>query len=262
MLIRLIGSLSFGLALGVSLAAQDLAERSRQLGDDEARRYEVTVQGAQQPAELRLLQNWTNPISLAYGAMFCWLCEDRPVAIASIYMYSDKPGQINAEFQSLSRRSVSVKRSGDVIWNPTSPGVTFQAVEAIAPADSRRQQTLQMRQIARRVSVVSRSRDDGAPRQLRRLSTPLLVYGSQDRALTGGVFAFVVGTDPDALLLVETANQGDNTIWRYGLARLCINELDAKFEDQTVWSAAEHMHPFARMNEPYSIIQAIPVDGQ
>lgn len=242
-----------------SLSAQDLAERSKQLGDDEARRYQVITSSSTRDAELRLLQNWTNPLHSAYGAMFCWLSDDRPVAIASMYMYSDKPNLLNAEFQSLSLRSISVKRDGDLIWNPTSQGIQFREIEGLPPAKSQRLRELQMRQLARRVAVVSRSRDDSAPRRLRPLTTPLLRYGSEDQRLTGGVFAFVVGTDPDALLLIETASSGDSAVWRYALARLCINELEATFDDEIVWSVKEHQHPFSRMNEPYSIIQAIPV---
>jgi hypothetical protein len=242
-----------------TLFGQELGERARLLGERESSRYEITLESGKEPANLRKLQQWSNPISSAYGVLFCWLSENRPTAIGSIYMYPKEEDKLNAELQSLSTQSFSAKRDGAVIWQPETAGVVFKTIKDIVPSTSKAQQNLEMRRIARRFSAVRKSLEDGAPRSLRLLPRPLLSYGPDDQSFFGGLFSFVVGTDPDLLLLIETATEDDQKVWRYALARLCIQEIEVQLDGKPVWSVPEHKHPFLRLNEPYSIVQAISV---
>lgn len=251
--------LGYCICLGSCLLAQELGERARLLGERESNRYEVTVESGKEPANLRKLQQWSNPISAAYGVLFCWLSEGRPTAVGSIYMYSNEEDKINAELQSLSTRPILAKRDGTLIWQPETAGVVFKTISDIVPSASKAQQNLEMRRISRRFSAVRKSGEEGASHNLRLLARPLLVYGAEDQSFTGGLFSFVVGTDPDLLLLVETATEDDQKVWRYALARLCIQEIEVQLDGKPVWSVPEHKHPFLRLNEPYSIVQAISV---
>jgi hypothetical protein len=53
------------------------------------------------------------------------------------------------------------------------------------------------------------------------LSTPLYRYEKPPGdVLEGAVFAFVLGTDPELLLVLEARRDEGATVWQYALARM------------------------------------------
>ena len=82
-------------------------------------------------------------------------------------------------------------------------------------------------------------REDGSDREeLRLLPQPIYRYESEDpKLLDGGVFAFVQGTDPEVLLLLEAARKAGDAVWMYGFVRRSSGVLEARHRDKPVWSS-------------------------
>ena len=110
--------------------------------------------------------------------------------------------------------------------------------DAAAVADSPARRLRQMRDLAAGFSVVlidRRGNAEGERQNLRLLTNPIYRYASPDRGVTdGALFAFVVGTDPEALLVVEARGEEHDT-WQYALARLNRDELAAYRQEREVW---------------------------
>ena len=52
----------------------------------------------------------------------------------------------------------------------------------------------------------------------------------------GGVFAFVQGTDPEAIVLLEAVRSNGPPRWQYAFARATAAGLEARIEKTVVWS--------------------------
>jgi hypothetical protein len=53
--------------------------------------------------------------------------------------------------------------------------------------------------------------------------------------IDGGVFAFVQGTDPEAILLLELVRQNGRPHWQYAFARATASGLEARLDKTIVW---------------------------
>ncbi|MCG8650315.1 MAG: hypothetical protein MI861_10810 [Pirellulales bacterium] len=238
---------------------QQREKYAAKLGAAEASRYRLTADSGKTIAELRsrALLHWSNPLDSVSGAVVCWLIDGRPVAIASIYKYFAGDKSFSAEFQSLYPEPIAATRDGLAFWSPTQPGIIFKTIDDEAPRLTTAQLGLQMRQIARRFSAKTRSWDTGELRKLRLLPQPILIYRNQQQDLFGGVFSFVVATDPDVLLLIETSSVNGKMVWQYGLARLSINETKVELDHQEVWAVPKQEQPYQRPSETYTILQEL-----
>ena len=54
--------------------------------------------------------------------------------------------------------------------------------------------------------------------------------------IDGGVFAFVQGTDPEAILVLEAVRQNGHPRWQYAFARATSAGLEARLDKTVVWS--------------------------
>ena len=74
-------------------------------------------------------------------------------------------------------------------------------------------------------------------RDMRLLSQPLYRYdGSEAPLIDGGLFAFVQGTDPETLLLIEARRVDGKPRWEYGLARMNHVAMRVSHRGQPVWT--------------------------
>ena len=79
--------------------------------------------------------------------------------------------------------------------------------------------------------------------ELRLLPRPLYRYepngdaGKESTVIDGAVFAFVMGTDPESLLLIEAVKRGEKETWEFGFARRTSGELEGRHKDKVVWHA-------------------------
>ncbi len=145
---------------------------------------------------------------------------------------------------------IVVERGGQRLWYPAKSGIEFPSVpDAPAPEQSPAARLRQMKSLAGQFTVtLVRWREDGTDREeLRMLPQPIYRYESEDpEVLNGGVFAFVQGTDPEALLMLQAVRKGDGWEWHYGFVRRTSGVLDARHRGKLVW----HVPTAANRTDP------------
>lgn len=206
---------------------------------------------------------WTNPtVGEIYGEVFVWTDRGRPVLAASIFRAFQPDWGANLELCSLAPGPI-VGRMGDrEFWNPVSPAVSWRPiVEAPAPATAPPARLVQLKRLAADVTITladARNAADPVPRTLRLMPQPVFRYPAPQESsdyVDGALFAFVEGTDPEVLLLVEVQRDGAKAVWRYGLARMNRDELRATVGGRSVWHAPPLSYEDSIQNprQPYGL---------
>ena len=195
-----------------------------------------------QPAEPLVALRWANNARGSEdGTTLLYVFRGRPLATACLYPWDHKLVQ---DFESLSRFSIVGKKDGTVIWHPQQPSVSFSPIpDAPAPEATRAQRLRQLRTLSEQFqSVMLGWKADNTDReQLRLLPKPLYRYEPKGGpVIDGAVFAFVMGTDPESLLLIEAVEHGDTARWEFAFARRTSGELEGRHRDKVVWHAARY----------------------
>ena len=151
--------------------------------------------------------------------MVIWPHNGRPVAMASIYPWQ---GKMFHEFDSLSREHNLIARDKDrVIWSPKTAGVEFKDMpDAPRPTKAHAERLRQMKSIAGRFKAVMTGwqGDDTDQEELRLLPRPLYRYDLKNakdpdpNLLDGALFAYVQGTDPEVVLILEAIGTAEKSI--------------------------------------------------
>lgn len=200
--------------------------------------------------------NWSNPdVGRVYGDVFLWLEQGRPVAAASIYRWYFPYDSLTIEFCSLSENALEVERTGNVIWNTADGGIEWKPVpDGGQPARSPALRLTQLKAIARRFSADladERTDAEGVNKVLRLLPQPVYRYPQQGGAtMDGAVFAMVVGTDPELLLILETGGDG----WQYAVARMNRDAIDVRIDEQLVASFPHIGNELFDTTRPYCCV--------
>jgi hypothetical protein len=251
----------------LAAAVQDTARKSSPdqrliFARKAAREYRFRV-GAQGEAEVTLqpepLLRWINKVIREDdGMLFLWTEGDtgRPVAAAQFFL---QESQWHHEFQSLSADGFLARcEGGDArgwTWEPSRGGLTFARADRIGPpADSANARLRQMKTIAERFTgAVDTESNFKNPEQLRLLTTPIYRYSATAQGiLDGAVFAFVQGTNPEVLMLVEAeATAPEATVWRYGFARMSCFFLRVHQGSNLVWKADREPVPTTDRGSTY-----------
>ncbi len=212
------------------------------------------------PMTARVVMRWANNTRGSEDGMtVLYLHAGRPEAVCCMYPWSN---QLAHEFDSLSRGKLIAKRDGAIVWTPEKPGVTFHAVpDADAPAETPAARLRQMKSLAAQFSstMLGWKSDKSDREELRLLPQPLYRYDSKrSDILDGAVFAFVQGTDPETLLLLEAFKSGDRIEWQFAFARRTSGELEGRHKGQIVW----HADRFPENGNPKSTHRALnrPLD--
>jgi hypothetical protein len=198
---------------------------------------------AMTPLRVLRWRNVTRGTQESEGVFVLWVNKGRPEASASIYPWE---GNLVHDFASLSHDAKLVAREGGrVIWSPEAPGAQFKDIPgASAPADTPAARLRQMKVLADRFKVTMTGwRADKSDREELRL-LPKLLYrdelseatGPEPALIDGGVFAFVQGTDPEAILVLEAVRQNGHPRWQYGFARATSGGLEARLDKTVVWA--------------------------
>jgi hypothetical protein len=150
------------------------------------------------------LLSWSNPLrSTSRGALFVWTHYGKPQFVCCAYP-SPKGSQIVHEMQSLADRTVTRRHAEHGEWVFEPPDESEVIPDAPSPAKSRTLRLTQMRRLAKRFTAeVTRPELI----EVRLLPQPLFRY-ARDAEVDGAVFAFVQGTDPECLLILEASNDG------------------------------------------------------
>lgn len=201
------------------------------------------------PLPPRPVLRWRNVVRGQVGEamMVIWAHDGRPVAMASIYPWQ---GKMSHEFDSLSRQNKLIARDNDkVIWSPSTPGVEFKKMPGSPrPAKTAAGRLRQMKAIAERfkATMTGWQADNSDQEELRLLPRTFFRYevaGAKDRdpnLLDGAMFAYVQGTDPEVVLLLEAIGLADTAEWQYAFVRATSGGLEVKLGKDVVWTALKH----------------------
>lgn len=203
------------LAGGGSLRANepdDLVDRWMAVYHDAARSVEMQFP-AKPETQLALVETpllkYSNPVRgvQQHGAIYLWTAEGRRAVIASFWSAIERQQpdlrRLNFEWHSLSESSLIADRNAERLWEAAEPGLKWRALDEVrSPAGSPALRLRQMRQIASSFSAgIEREQES----ELRLMPQPLYRYAQQKAGATdGALFAFVMGTDPEVFLLIES----------------------------------------------------------
>ena len=188
----------------------------------------VTYRLSAEPA-----MRFTNSVgTVTDGTIFFWLDgEDRPVAAVQVYRITS--GSWHHAFSSLSTFPLL---AGNV-WTPARAGVEFKPVpEAPKPAATAEQRLRQMREMH---EAFKAEMNFGLKtwHTLRPLTKPLLRYGKAGSGvIDGGVFAFVLTTDPELYLLLEARRGTAGPEWQYAFAPEASSPIRCTLKGKDAWS--------------------------
>ena len=219
-------------------ADQEKARWGRFL-DRHARDYVITHGGARSALVPKPVLNWTvRGMGSTDGAAYIWADAGRPVAIGTVFAAKTGPTswKVLHEFHSLTADPVTARWRGREMWGSRGPGLDFKPLaESPEPAASAAGRLRQMKSLAAEFSAESIDAKD-VRRELRLLPTPLYRYevegaGSSD----GALFAFVHETDPEALLVLETADDAGRPRWRYAVGSYTDLSLRIRHRKVDLW---------------------------
>lgn len=228
---------------------------------------EITTGGAV-PAAFVLqrepILRWSNPTAGAvYGDIFLYTHTGRPAALVSYYRWFTPEWGSTIEVSSLHNAPLAATAGATTFWKPQSAELNWEFLPNVdRPAGSANARLTQLRRIAGEFSVNlidTRANEAGVRRSLRRLPQPVFRYpvpSSSADYLDGALFAFVEGTDPEVLLLVEAIAARPSAAWRYSFARLNRDAIQVTRQEQIVWTAPYLDNPSDRSREPYSTFSA------
>jgi hypothetical protein len=263
-----IGGAALAVLVLTCAATPDDQDESKSRDADELRETASLIQAelphwkiavGERATELKLsprpLLRWTNPATgRVHGEIYVWTAEGRPEAVFSLYKGWEPKWGFCGEIQSLSLTNLVARRDQAVVWKSDKPGITQSDVPdapAIAETPSRRLQ--QMRAMANDFSAVLidyRRNRDGERQSLRLLTQPVHRYSNPKADIVdGALYAFVLGTDAEVILVLEARGAKGEARWQYALARLNSDDLAASFKEQEVWRVGRAR--YEDRNEPY-----------
>ena len=148
------------------------------------------------------------------------------------------PQQVWAqEFSSLSPSPLIARSADGRVWNPSRGGVSLKPVpDAARPADTAERRLRQMRQLAEGFSAEHYYRGK-IWNQLRLLTKAFARYGKPGSDVQdGALFCFAQGTDPEALLMLESRLGKDGPEWQFAFAPMTGFAINAFWKGRAIWS--------------------------
>lgn len=232
------------------------AARAAEFAAAEADRYEIRSTGNPKQA-IKLLRQpvlrWSNSTrGETHGSVYLWTRDGCPVASASIYQFFDNRKRVSVELVSLSEAPLKADRNGRLRWTPEA-GVKFVPFAGPEPADTADKRQLQMRALARKFtgSLAEPGVADDKRTELRLLTTPLHRYEATDGSgREGAVFALVIATDPDIVLLIESRKGRGGREWFWAAARMNYRPLQLRLADKVIWEAPAAAPPWDKVHGP------------
>jgi hypothetical protein len=185
---------------------------------------------------------WNQPVRGGDdGAVYVWLDNGRPAAIGTVFAWPLPDGDrvVTHEMHALAVKSLSAKYKGQEVWTVGKPALEFKpASNTLAPAESAPQRLAQIRALGREFTAKAVDQKEGSW-ELRLLGQPLYRYELKDDPdlLDGAVLAFVQGTDPEILLILEARRYSKQVRWEYALARFSDMSLFVQHNNVEVWNA-------------------------
>jgi hypothetical protein len=247
--------LSCGLAAGqVTLQpAADQRKRWMDVYSEEAAKYQI-FRRSEEIEELELVPTpvltFTNPVRVrdTHGAAYVWTSDGRPEVLGAIWSVispaDSTKRHLSLEFHSLSLVPIYSKherrtsRRGVVPdWTANEAGIDRKKIpDARTPVTSANLRLTQMRRLAQRFQAKIPPDVTDGQGSLRLLTQPLYRYRSEShRVIDGGLFAFVMGTDPELILLIEAVESQGGPEWQFAAAQFTNLPLRLDYQDTQIW---------------------------
>lgn len=191
-----------------------------------------------QPLELPdATLRWSNPLRPGtHGDMFVWSHQGRGVLVGSLFSYyhAKNVRRVAHQFQSLTTDTIVCQHTGGSDFRIEGPGLKFTPIQdAPAPADNRVVRLTQMRMLSR--SFKASCMNKGVYQPLRGLPQPVYRFEGEAIEDDGAIFAYVMGTDPELLLVISVHQTPDGPQWQYAAARFASEPLQLTRNGETVW---------------------------
>ncbi len=178
--------------------------------------------------------NWSNPVfGTTDGAVFIWVRDERPSAV--LKTYQTKNSTWFEQVRSFSRHPIIARESkdGKVFWSPPATPEMKPLENAPVPADNPAARLTQMKVLHQSFSVTGKMVPGNQP-EMRPLPQPIYRYQS-DKIIDGAILAFVQGTAPDMLLILEAREMDGKRQWFYQLGSIGIFAVDVQRDGKMVW---------------------------
>jgi hypothetical protein len=239
------------LLVGLAIAAAADDDRSREEAAEADRlcaaelpHLRLTADGDALDTPKESVLRWTNPFDgRVYGNTYVWLRDGQPAAVGCLYRHFYPHRSFCCELAALAGTKLVARRDDKVVWQPKDEWKWQPVRGADPPATSSSKRLVQMRALAREFTVEEldkRNRPKGDDQTPRLLPTPLYRYDAKrTKALDGALYAFVLGTDPELLLLLECDTAAAKPEWRFGVGRMNTFHTCLKRKSETVWEADE-----------------------
>jgi len=230
------------IAIGDDRGQEEAAEAER-ICAAELPRWHLTSDGMALDSQKESVLRWTNPSAgRVYGNTYLWLKQGRPAAIGCLYRYFHPYQSFDAELTALTGTKLVAKRDDKLMWEPKDEWKWFSVPGAASPATSPAQRLIQMRTMAGEFTVEvldTRNVPKGEDKTPRLLPKPLNRYDAErTKALDGALYAFVIGTDPELMLLLECDTAAEKPEWRFGVGRMNRDVIRLKRKGETIWEVA------------------------
>ncbi len=214
-------------------------------------RYRFSLESApDEPLELPDAKlRWSNPLRPGtHGDLFVWSFKGRGVLVGSIFSYpSGGDRKVAHQFQSLTTKNIDCQYQGGVDFQIPGPGLRFEPIpSAPLPAESPVFRLTQMRALVRDFAASSLSNKVNQP--LRALAQPIYRFQGTELTDDGAIFAFVLGTDPELLLVISALSTDDGPRWHYAAARFAADPLQLTYKDATIWEFGENARQLGYVN--------------
>jgi hypothetical protein len=223
------------------------------------------------PLKPHIIMKWGNQArgeGVDVGLSVVWADDSRPEVIASIYPWE---GTLTQEYDLLARNANVVanangaKANESVVWRPLTTGIEFHAFpKAPPPAKSQARRRLQLKELADRfqVTMIGWSLEKPDPEKLRLLPQPWYRYGGEGKeVLDGALFGYVMGTDPEAALMIEAfRTPGGDYQWQYAFVRQTSGGLEARLGDEVVWTAAKRPGEDDPSKPHFRLLRPLPAE--
>ena len=173
------------------------------------------------------------------GAVWVWGRTGRPVALSAIFFERLPTGdeKWSCELTALADEPLALAAKPGWKWTPAKSELRWTPFPgAMVPAETANQRTRQMKELAREFTA-SETFSATHTDQLRLLIQPLHRYSDPDKdVLDGALLAFVAGTNPEVLLLLEARrNTSGAATWQFAFARMGAASCRARLQDKVVW---------------------------
>jgi len=242
-------------------AVKTEAKTAADLGTEEVARWTFRLPNDPK-AELKFVSTpilkWTNPtVGRVYGNVYVITHDGCPRAIVCPYKWFAPYQSLDMECLSVTSQPIEGVRNQNVVWSAKSSGLEWKPVPGepvVGKTPLERQR--QMKKLAEEFTAEmfdTRVNIGGEDQQLRPMTQPVYRYESPSRAvLEGGVFAYVVGTDPELFLMLQAIEKDGSRQWQYGLARMSMDSMRMKHQQKDVWQAEKlTLETLRNMKQPY-----------